>query len=52
MKFFRYKQVCRIHFSGIDDELNAVASIYYNTNSNYSIITKLTPNYYDLELII
>ena len=31
MKFFRYKQVARLIFSGIDDELNDVDSSYYNT---------------------
>jgi len=31
MKFFRYKQVARLNFSGIDDELNDVDSSYYNT---------------------
>ena len=30
MKFFRYKQVARLNFSGIDDELNHVDSSYYN----------------------
>ena len=33
MKFFRYKQVCRLNFNGLDDELNNVASSYYNTKS-------------------
>ena len=31
MKFFRYKQACRLNFMGIDDELNNDASSYYNT---------------------
>ena len=38
MKFFRYKQVCRLNFSGIDDELNQTPSSYYITKS------KLYPN--------
>ena len=45
MKFFRYKQVARLNFSGIDDELNNVASSYYNTKfklfNNTEINTKL-----------
>ena len=45
MKFFRYKQACRLSFSGIDDELNNVASSYYNTKfklfDNTEINTKL-----------
>ena len=45
MKFFRYKQVCRLNFSGIDDELNLVASSYYNTKyklfENEEVNTKL-----------
>ena len=40
MKFLRYKQACRLNFMGSDDELNNVASSYYNTNSNYLIILK------------
>jgi hypothetical protein len=31
MKFFRYKQVARLNFSGIDDELNNEPTSYYNT---------------------
>ena len=31
MKFFRYKQACRLTFNGLDDELNNVASSYYIT---------------------
>ena len=31
MKFFRYKQVARLNFFGIDDEYNAEDSSYYNT---------------------
>ena len=31
MKFFRYKEVSRLNFVGIDDELNNVDSGYYNT---------------------
>jgi hypothetical protein len=45
MKFFRYKQVCRLNFNGIDDELNNVASSYYCTKQklfdNDEINTKL-----------
>jgi len=45
MKFFRYKQVCRLNFSGIDDELIDVDSGYYNTKlkriNNHEINTKL-----------
>ena len=45
MKFFRYKQVARLNFSGIDDELNNEASSYYNTKfkllNNNEINTKL-----------
>ena len=45
MKFFRYKQVCRLNFNGIDDELNNVASSYYITKQkmfdNDEVNTKL-----------
>jgi hypothetical protein len=45
MKFFRYKQVCRINVNGIDDELNNIASSYYNTKfklfNNTEVNTKL-----------
>ena len=45
MKFFRYKQVARLTFMGIDDEYNNVASSYYNTKlklfNNTEINTKL-----------
>ena len=45
MKFFRYKQVCRVNFCGVDDELNNVASSYYNTKfklfNNNEVNTKL-----------
>jgi hypothetical protein len=45
MKFFRYKQVCRLNFFGIDDECNDIASSYYNTKfklfNNTEINTKL-----------
>ena len=45
MKFFRYKQECRLNFNGIDDELNDVQSSYYNTKfklfDNDEINTKL-----------
>ena len=45
MKFFRYKQMCRLNFSGVDDELNNVASSYYNTKfklfNNTEVNTKL-----------
>jgi len=45
MKFFRYKQVARLNFSGIDDELNNDATSYYNTKfkllNNNEINTKL-----------
>jgi len=45
MKFFRYKQVCRLNFNGIDDELNDVQSSYYKTKfklfDNDEINTKL-----------
>ena len=45
MKFFRYKQVARLNFSGIDDEFNNVASSYYKTKfklfNNTEINTKL-----------
>ena len=44
MKFFRYKQVARLTFMGIDDEYNNVASSYYNTKlklfNNTEINTK------------
>ena len=32
MKFFRYKQIARLTFTGIDDELNDVQSSYYTTS--------------------
>ena len=35
MKFFRYKQVCRVNLCGVDDELNNVASSYYNTKFKF-----------------
>jgi len=45
MKFFRYKQACRLTFNGLDDELNNVASSYYITKykllNNTEINTKL-----------
>ena len=45
MKFFRYKQVARLTFLGADDELNNVASSYYNTKfklfNNTEVNTKL-----------
>lgn len=45
MNFFRYKQVARLNFSGIDDELNNDATSYYNTKfkllNNNEINTKL-----------
>ena len=45
MNFFRYKQVCRLNFNGIDDELNRSPSSYYVTKSklfeNEEINTKL-----------
>ena len=45
MKFFRYKQVCRLNFCGIDDELNNIASSNYNTKfrlfNNTEVNTKL-----------
>ena len=45
MKFFRYKQVARLNFSGIDDELNNEPTSYYNTKfkllNNNEINTKL-----------
>ena len=45
MKFFRYKQVGRINFNGVDDELNNEPSSYYNTKfklfNNNEINTKL-----------
>ena len=45
MIFFRYKQVARLNFPGIDDELNNVSSSYYNTKfklfNNTEINTKL-----------
>jgi hypothetical protein len=45
MKFFRYKQVARLTFFGMDDEYNNVASSYYNTKfklfNNTEINTKL-----------
>ena len=45
MEFFRYKQVARLNFSGIDDELNNDATSYYNTKfkllNNNEINTKL-----------
>ncbi len=33
MKFFRYKQVARLTFLGIDDEYDNVASSYSNTKT-------------------
>lgn len=58
MKFFRYKQVGRINFIGIDDELNNVESSYYTTKfklfNNTEINTKLLRfrinNLHDLKL--
>ncbi len=45
MKFLKYKQVARLNFVGIDDELNNVDSSYYNTKfkllNNTEINTKL-----------
>ena len=45
MKFLRYKQACRLNFMGSDDELNNVASSYYNTKfklfDNTEVNTKL-----------
>ena len=45
MNFFRYKQVARLNFSGIDDELNNEPTSYYNTKfkllNNNEINTKL-----------
>jgi hypothetical protein len=45
MKYLRYKQVCRLNFSGIDDELIDVNTGYYNTKlkriNNQEINTKL-----------
>ena len=45
MKYLRYKQVCRLNFSGIEDELIDVDSGYYNTKlkrvNNHEINTKL-----------
>jgi hypothetical protein len=45
MKFLRYKQVGRLNFFGIDDELNAEPSSYYNTKfklfNNTELNTKL-----------
>ena len=45
MKFFRYKQACRLTFNGLDDELNTVATSYYITKykllNNTEINTKL-----------
>ena len=45
MKFFRYKQVARLTFLGIDDELKDDATSYYNTKfklfNNNEINTKL-----------
>ena len=45
MKFLRYKQACRLNFMGSDDELNNVASSYYNTKfklfNNTEVNTKL-----------
>ena len=45
MKFFRYKQACRLTFNGLDDELNNDASSYYITKykllNNTEINTKL-----------
>jgi hypothetical protein len=45
MNSFRYKQVCRLIFWGIDDELNNDASSYYNTKfklfNNNKVNTKL-----------
>ena len=38
MKFFRYKQVARLTFMGIDDEYNNVASSYYTTKLKLLII--------------
>ncbi len=45
MNFFKYKQIARVNFMGYDDELNDVASSYYNTKfilfNNIEINTKL-----------
>ena len=45
MKYFRYKQVCRLNFMGIDDELKDDASSYYKTKfklfNNNEVNTKL-----------
>ncbi len=45
MKFFRYKQVARLTFLGIDDELKDYATSHYNTKfklfNNNEINTKL-----------
>ncbi len=40
MKFFRYKQVCRLNFNGIDDDLNDVQSVIITQNLNYLIMMK------------
>ena len=34
MRFLRYKQVCRLHFSGSDDELKNVGSSFYKSQEN------------------
>ena len=34
MRFLRYKQVCRLHFSGSDDELKNVGSSFYKNQEN------------------
>lgn len=34
MRFVRYKQVCRLHFSGCDDELKNVGSSFYKSKEN------------------
>ena len=34
MRFLRYKQVCRLHFLGADDELKNVGSSFYKSQEN------------------
>jgi hypothetical protein len=58
MKFLGYKQACSLNFMGSDDELNNVASSYYNTKfklfNNNEVNTKLLRfrinNFRDTEL--
>ena len=52
MKFFRYKQACRLTFNGLDDELNNVASSYYITKYKLLNNTEINTKLLSLELKI